>query len=953
MSRTPRRFRWVAAAIGPVLIACAGCLSTLGAPPTAWIVDAREDASGDAQPSLENSVYSASRGEIRLTAAVNETLSFQLALSSTTTGDAPLDLSISDLVSDAGKLPAAETFRIYRVQNVRVRRFPAWYPQHTGRPAWPSQFPDLLVPWNAPRGGGPIRLVGGRRELVWIDVAALPATPPGEYTASLELRRADSGAAAFRALLKLRVLPIALPGEPALPVVCRVDPRDLLAAHLRWPEQSPEQTLLLPSAPSHQAAIQLVAATMRLLHEHRMTPVLWASFPKYRMTGDRQVEIGWDEYDALVGPFVDGRAYADRARPRVWPIPASVEYPPAAANGGIESPRYAALLGAYVAECRRHFEQKGWLPQAVFRPLPPGELSASAVTRTARLGAIIRQAEIDLPLVAFLPPESLRPLGHRASPAIDLPDVDIWAARGMWFQPEAMRQRQQLGRKAWLLPDEPPYAPNLSVAALPADAEALGWLAWRYRLDGIWINDAAQFGGAAWKPENDIDAEASSLIYPGEPFGLFDRPLPSVRLKRLRGAVQTYELLRLLDRAGHALMARTLSEQMIGWAGTDACIDHLLHTREAGWPADPAVFTLARQLVIQELSTALGGEAPGPDQIANLTRWAQMMNRAQRVRAEVRGLRLSGAGAETRAVAFCEVTNLTNRPLAGKWKLPAPPVGWRLLREPALTVPVGGRRAATAEFALAGLSANIDGVFPIEMAFEADAASGGGVFPAQARLALALCPRVDSPPEIDGDLSDWGLASSNAAGDFRLVRGRRGATLSGRGAPTRQTRAFFAMDGQSLHVAVRSELAPDEKPLWSASNIVPVDGAIPWGEDVVEILLCPRAALQGSLGEIYCLQIKRSGLLVATRGCRTDPPIGPCESWTCNATAAVKVFPTAWTVEVAVPLAAFDATAWETRIWGCNVTRLDAARGEYSSWSGAQGDCYRPELLGNLIVTPP
>ncbi|TWT42382.1 hypothetical protein RAS1_35130 [Phycisphaerae bacterium RAS1] len=934
-----------------MLSACAGCLPPLSAGPSVWIVDGREDASGDVQPSFENSIYSATRGEIRLAAAVNETVAFQIAISSTTTGEAPLELTFSDLVGDGGRLSAASAIHAYRVQSVRVRRFPAWYPQHTGRAAWPASFPDILVPWNSPRGGGPIRLGSGQRELVWIDVCAPPTTPPGEYSASVELR---GDAAVFRGLLKLRVLPIALPGEPSLTVVTRVDPRDLLSAHLRWPLEPAEQTRLLPSAPSHQAAIQLVSASMRLLHEHRMSPVLWAAFPKYRPTGDRQVEIAWEEYDALVSGFVDGRAYADRARPGLWPIPASINYPPAAANGGIEAPRYAALLGSYLAECRRHFADRGWLEQAVFRPLPPGAVSTAAVGRMARLGAIVRQSEADVPILAHLPPASLRVLGDQSSPAIDLPDVDLWAMRGMWFQPEVVRQQQQLGKQAWLLPDQPPYSPSLSVAGLPVDAEALGWLAWRYGLDGLWIEDAAEFGGGGWKPENEANAESSALIYPGEPFGLFDQPVPSIRLKRLRSAVQAYELLRLLDRAGKELMARTLAEQAVSWAGTDACVDHLLHTREAGWPADASALALARELVVQELTSTFGGDSADSRQISNLTRWALTMNRAQRVRAEVRGVRLqSGGGGEMRAVAFCDVTNLTSRLISGKWTLPSPPLGWRMLREPVVSVPAGGRRATAVEFSLAGLSANIDGVFDVELVFEADGGSGAGLFPAPARLALALCPRSGAAPRIDGDLADWGLASSNAAGDFRLVRGRRGAALAGRGAPTRASRAFFSMDADSLHVAVRCELAAGEKPVWSASNTVPIDGAIPWGQDVVEILLCPRAAAQGSSSEIYCLQVKPSGLLCARRGCRTEPPIGASEPWLCNATVAVTVQPTVWTVELSLPLSALDGSAWSTRVWGCNVTRLDAARGEYSSWSGAQGDCYRPELLGNLVVSPP
>jgi hypothetical protein len=51
-----------------------------------------------------------------------------------------------------------------------------------------------------------------------------------------------------------------------------------------------------------------------------------------------------------------------------------------------------------------------------------------------------------------------------------------------------------------------------------------------------------------------------------------------------------------------------------------------------------------------------------------------------------------------------------------------------------------------------------------------------------------------------------------------------------------------------------------------------------------------------------------------------------------------------------LPLAALGPLAADNRLWGLNVTRLEARRGEYSSWSGARGECYTPQSLGNLLL---
>ncbi len=81
--------------------------------------------------------------------------------------------------------------------------------------------------------------------------------------------------------------------------------------------------------------------------------------------------------------------------------------------------------------------------------------------------------------------------------------------------------------------------------------------------------------------------------------------------------------------------------------------------------------------------------------------------------------------------------------------------------------------------------------------------------------------------------------------------------------------------------------------------------------------------------------------------------MGSSVPWQCGGRVAVSIQPEAWTVELAIPLAAFGPDARENRVWGLNVTRLDARRGEYSSWSAARGYCYNPQSLGNLILLWP
>ena len=936
-------FGWLLLAVGlTTLLPGTGCMTPggSGGPLTVWVVNGSRELTTDTQPLFENEVYSASRKTIELATAINETVAIQVGLRTLNPPAGPFDVRISDLDGPRGKLTARSTVSVYRVRYTGVETFGSWYPARTGKPATPKSFPDILVPWDAPRGGGPLRLDQNRNEIIWIDVHVPPTTDPGVYTGRLELATARGGTPVFSCRLQLTVVPVAIPSERALPLLCRVDPRDLLGKHLDWPRLSAEETRILPTVSSHQAAQRLVNATMRLFHEHRATPLLWAGFPKYRLTGDDSVAIDWQTYDQLVTGWLSGDAFDDRVGLARWLIPASMQYPDAERNGGFGSARYARLLAGYLGECARHFAERGWLERSFLRLAPPGELSQEAIDRVRRTTGIVRQSESHLPFVAHLPVRSLHAFGWHNPATIDAPEVDIWAPPARWYEPDALLRERGLGKQAWFMPDLPPYSPSLAVEAPAVDARILAWQAYRYGADAVWIEHAAESKGA----EHTANADRTdALVYPGTSYGLADRPVPSIRLKRLRRGLLDYELLRLLERRGKPLLAARTAEQLVRWAFTDACEENLLSTRVTGWSDNVYALWLARRVMLQELVNEFAPSRAGSDrQVNNLADWGSVMNQATQVRAEVRGVRLEST---ERVRVYANVSNGIRRALEGVWQFPSLPMGWTPLGMPTTTVGPNGRAAATIELELSSLTYNLDGVYPFQVLFDTQAA---GAFPAAGRLAVAICPLIDKPPEIDGDLSDWMLAYNNVAGDFRLVRGD--GPIHDPRKPRLATRAFFCMDREQLYIAVRCDLEPGEQPLWRADNIIPLDGAIPWGQDVVEILLDPHTAHHGTGQDIYCLQIKPSGMLAARKGCLTDPPMNPSELWQSGTQVAVSVQPEAWIVEIGIPLASLDRAAQRNQIWGCNITRLDARRGEYSSWSGARGYTYAPHLLGNLVL---
>lgn len=924
------------------LLTSAGCLPPPSSGLQSWLESGTRAIMPGDPPLPENEIYSAAAASARLVSGVNETVSLQVALRTDSPPVAPLDVRVSTFRSVDGAALRSDSVRLFRVYTTRVERYASWFPEHADQPALPADYPDALVPWDAARGAGPIRLDDIATRAVWIDIRVPPTTTPGEYTARLDILDASARRVLRTTTLRLLVLPVAIPASRSIPFYCRIDPRDLLAAHLNWPESQAEQVRIIPDEPSHQAAQRLVDATMRLFESHRTAPILWANFPTYRLTGARSVEIDWHGYDALASSWLSGEAFDDRVPLPGWVLPVSLEHPSAEINGGFDSPRYARLLGAYLAACRKHFEQRGWAKRSVLRIQSPTKLDERSVRAIERLSGIIGQSETRIPLAAHLPPRSLRALGWRGAPQIDLPGVDIWIPPASWLEPDAMRRATALDRRVWFMPDQPPYSPSLAAEAPVVDGRALGWQAYRYGVDGVWIEHAADRRDAA-------PGDAAPLVYPGHAFGISDAPVPTLRLKRLRRGLLDYELLKLLEHNGKGLLADRTARQIVRWAFTDACAENLLSVRRTGWVRDPAVYELAHRVLLQELANTFAPSSAGSDrQARNLADWAVIMNSSAQIVPEVRGVRLSAEAGGTRAHVFASVSNAADQPLRGAWRAVGLPDWWRALPTTETVVTAGGRSVQQLQYDM-NITFNRDGVFPFQLQFDT---RERGAFTTSARLAVAACPPVDAPPTINGDLSDWPAFGSNVAGDFRLCRGRRtDVSAVGTDRPTLGTRAMFCRDRERLYVSIRCALAQGEAPIWSTDNRVPIERNGPWGQDVVEILLTPHATIEGTGADLFVLQIKPSGLLVARRGARSDPPMNASETWNCNADVAVKITQREWIVEAAIPLAALGEAPLDNPIWGCNVTRVDARRGEYSSWSAARGQCYAPQLLGNLLVS--
>jgi hypothetical protein len=925
----PRRWRGFAVVL-TLLGGVAGC--DLGGPVTVWVLSDTTELRPEDAPRLESRVFSAERRQVVLRSPINAHAAFQVALAARDL-PATVDVSLSDFRGPAGVLAADELIERFRVGRVPVAEYPAWYVSHTGRNATPREFFDPLVPWKAPRGGGPIALRPGTTEAVWIDIRIPPTAEPGAYAAKLRVRStAFDQRVLYEADVLLDVVPVALPTRPTFAVIERVEPRALAAQHLGEAPGHAGPLPVLRDDPAQAALVRLLDATMALLHADGGNPILWGGFPRFELQPDGNVAVEWERYVELVGGWIDGSAYQDRVAARYWPLPAAVDWPSAPLHGGIASPRYARVLGGYLKRCAAEFAADGYPGVAFVRLLPAGAQSAARVADARLLSEIVAVRENVPPFVAHLPPASLAGLGWVDAPETSGVQAETWAPPSDAFEPAAMAERQQRGAEAWFLPSQPPYSGVLTVGTGPTDARILPWQAFVYGVPAMWVEDVST-GNA-----RGVD---QPLIYAGQAYGLAETPVGSIRLKRLRTGIQDHALLTLLARRGQRALAERIARELVRYAFTDVARENLLSTLPAGWPRDGSVFDLAREVVLAELVG--GGTAEqsrvGPELAA---RWELLLQDRGNVQASIRGVRLAADG--TQVLIFTELVNVGRRAIAGEWTFGPLPPGWERPTPTAVTLAAGGRRQAVLEVPLSGLAYGRRGVVPLTVRFEQD---NGATATLTTRLAITSALALEEPLALDGDLADWPLNPNNAAGLFLLnvpesVRADR--------APTHATQAFFAHDETHLYLAVRCELPPFPPPQYATDNQVPIAGGQPWGQEVVEVLLAPGDQVAGTAGNLFQLQIKPNGVVRATQGCRTEPPIAVTTPWSAGIQVAAQRDRDAWRLEVAIPLEALGPAARRSAVWGVNVTRLDARRGEYSSWAGHGGLLYAPEALGNLLL---
>lgn len=931
-----------------------GCLPPADRQMILEIFPSLSDAISRGPSADASSVLNPGSRTLRLRAAGNETVHFVITVEPRDGVVESPRFQFTPLRSLRGAMEP-EIFTVYRVHRVRADRYPGWHIRSVP-PDRRNELPfDVLVPVEAPTGGLPQALLPGEVYQFWVDAAVPRGAAPGEYACAMELY---SGSQPVDEIdIRVTVWPFDLPPEDEIPLIAALDHRALFRAH---PAADGTPHRFAPDdwrdSPTRDQLDEILNRTLRMLGDHRITPILPELSPIPKIGSSGRLQVDWSHFDSVVTPCLDGSAFGHGVGLGVWPLPVSRFVDRFLRNRGRVAAGSSDLFGQYLQACARHFSERGWL-QRSYAAVESQFLDSAAMQTTKDFAAVVDQVGFDLPLLSRLFPQKLAPFGWVDLETADLTgEVDIWAPPAQFYDPDAMEKERSAGRRTWLSIDRPPYSGTYSIYARAADTRVLAWQALNLKAGALMAGPVNPWPqrAAPLTPQACVDADPSVLIYPGSVFGL-SAPIASVRLKQLRRSMQDAAYIALLRRNRLDYVSEPLLEALAPYAGTDAYRTHFADGRSPGWPQDERMFDTAREIMGNVLSDRItaGEEQVRSEVFAQNLQWRRFMLAGRRLEMTVEGVRVRRAdpGSPKPIRVDCSVTlfNHKRSPVSGTIRLRALPANWEVQEETRSVSPIppGRSRRFTLTAYAETVPTNGAGIMYLPVEFTDHT---GAVHLTDARIPSVVAPPFGQNIRIDGNLSDWPRGATNVASDFVLITGEPSDPAESYASrPRHPTSALLLRDANNLYLAIqcRSGGGMDRD---LRRKAVRFDDLVPMDEELIEVLIDPLNAGTRSPSDLYRVVVKRSGIDIAKRGLKVDPPYGDWTPWAVDLDVSTRVGEGGWTVEIRIPIDALGEGAAEAGWWGFNITRFDLEHQEFSTWSGARGNAYDPLGLGNLRI---
>jgi hypothetical protein len=476
---------------------------------------------------------------VDLYAGRNEFEPFQIVLRTKSKDLSGVDITFSDFRNSEGAAISAKNITVYLEEFVKLQS-PSSI--EGGEGFWP----DPLIPRidryaNEARNGFPFTVRHDRNQPLWVEVYVPVTAHPGKYTGSARVSMA--GAFQFSVPIRLTVWRFALPSTSTLKSSFGLSGINALKQH-RGRYTNDEDLHSITNVYTKAALLHRITT-----HGGSMQP------PKFSRESGGNMRLDWRDYDAEVGPFLNGSAIPDGE-----PLPgARVTSAEIRTPEKFEGPEQQK---AYWTEWTRHFQQKGWydrlflylwdepakrdFPELLKRgraasQVEPRVRSLVTIPFTPKLEDVV---QIWVPLVNCLEPKAGFPDFCDATPPFEVyagqaPGKSLW-----FYQSCASHGCNIIGGdyfNGW-----PSYMIDMQGAA----NRVMQWVAWKFQVEGeLYYSMNESYGHANDPWENTRMSGGNgdgTLFYPGLPKrigGRTDIPIESIRLKLIREGMEDYEYL--------------------------------------------------------------------------------------------------------------------------------------------------------------------------------------------------------------------------------------------------------------------------------------------------------------------------------------------------------------------------------------------------------------------------
>ena len=647
--------------------------------------------------------------------------------------------------------------------------------------------------------------------------------------------------------------------------------------------------------------------------------------------------VEWEDFDSLVGPWLDGSAFADKEPLGLWPLP-GIDF---LANYPVSAQR------EYYANAASHFDAKDWLSRSPVwlrgeaggpANLASGPGKRRLLERAANILLAHPRLRVSVPLTGEQL-EFAEPTGVATLPRQSDDERILAASQGLIFN-TPIQTTDPRRAPTFLRTDLAGLIPYAGTGGDERDVRTWAWLAY---VRGATIVRFDNVLPTAAGPTERADPNELVWFYPGSWFGV-DGVVPSLQLKWLRRAEQDYEYLTLARARGQVinaqLMARLLTKPvqiqpaqradpvyglMSGTADQqawDTGMDLLAKTIVLNPPGQKAETAAQERLNVETLQWIIPQEKPLV--LGRSTLFAPGPNGSVDVRIGVDIYNASDTTPAESTLGFTQV-----------------PRGWTIDPVPTRVPPLSTYQVQ--RLALRG-SVNTDLLDSRRRADVAMTYTDGyhpeAPTPAQMVVPVAVSRRRESGNlVVNGSLEDWTDDDALSMGPLVRMLDRptlQQHTLSSASTPSS---IYSAWSEANFYVAFKLS-GLTTTPLASAQNFVRYDFRRAWSEDVAQLIVQAVYA-DGKLGPVLHIACKPNGGLWPER--KLDLTEGADDAWDLfdgGLRYACTVDKGDWRGEVAIPWRAIHPPNYVEGpnrlpvMLRFNFTQHQHATGTSATWAG-------------------